>query len=127
VIKDYAMLLQIIMSDFREYYHLIMKWLFYRRHALKLSLAIRVADMKQKALNKRITVVLNSKRKFEWWTNTDFKKAKREKRIPKNWGALDLAQVTFYQTPIDRNNRTSKEDRAMYKDKYLKYAERFIK
>jgi len=121
------MLVHIIRSDFREYNHLINKWLFFRRHALKLNLAIRVADMKQQALNKQVTVILNSKRKFEWWTNTDFKKAKREKRIPKNWGAIDLAQVTFYQTPLNRNNRTSKEERKKYKEKYKKYAERFMK
>lgn len=120
------MLLQIIKSDFREYCRLLRKWLFLRRHATKLSLAIRVADMKQLAFNKQITVILNQKRKFEWWTNADFKKARREKRIPKNWCALDLAQVTFYQTPVSRNNRTSKEDRAKYKKKYMAYAERFM-
>ena len=120
------MLLQIIKSDFKEYSNLLKKWLFYRRHATKLSLAIRIADMKQLAFNKQITVILNSNRKFEWWTNTDFKTAKRKKRIPKNWGALDLAQVTFYQTPVSRNNRTSKEDRAKFKAKYMDYAERFM-
>ncbi len=111
----------IVKSEFRELWQLILAWFNYRRFALKVELAMKVADWKQKALNKQITVILNRDRKFEWWTEKDFKQAKREKRIPKQWGMLDLAQITFYRTPVNRNNKLSKDERKKFKEKYLKY------
>ena len=51
-------IISIIRSDFREYYIGMCNWFFYWRHSLKMNLAIRLADMKQRAFNKQYHVML---------------------------------------------------------------------
>ena len=43
---------------FKEFRIWFLNWLFYRRHAIKMSLAIKLADIKQRAFNKQFHVML---------------------------------------------------------------------
>ena len=145
-------IISIIRSDFREYYIGICNWFFYWRHSLKMNLAIRLADMKQRAFNKQYHVMLlelpvkkavkvkdeNGKvqTRYELGYNNklvsvnkdDINKFKRKKWIPKHVDMLSLKQTSFfYSTPLDRNNKSTPEERKAAKKKYIKYAKKYMK
>lgn len=145
-------IISIIRSDFREYYIGICNWFFYWRHSLKMNLAIRLADMKQRAFNKQYHVMLlelpvkkavkvkdeNGKvqtryqlgynNKLVSVNKDDINKFKRKKWIPKHVDMLSLKQTSFfYSTPLDRNNKSTPEERKAAKKKYIKYAKKYMK
>lgn len=145
-------IISIIRSDFREYYIGMCNWFFYWRHSLKMNLAIRLADMKQRAFNKQYHVMLlelpvkkavkvkdeNGKvqTRYELGYNNklvsvnkdDINKFKRKKWIPKHVDMLSLKQTSFfYSTPLDRNNKSTPEERKAAKKKYIKYAKKYMK
>lgn len=53
-----------IIEDLKSLKNWFKQYWFYRRHALRLKLAIRLANMKQKAFNKQYFVVLSSQDKL---------------------------------------------------------------
>ncbi|MDR1089934.1 MAG: hypothetical protein LBL79_02570 [Prevotella sp.] len=119
-----------IVSDFKEYRIWLLNWLFYRRHAIKMNLAIRLADMKQKAFNKQFHVLLMglpSGDKLVSVTRDEITKLKRKKWLPKNACVLSLRDSIFYSTPLDRNNKSTPEERQKAKEKYLKYAKKYMR
>lgn len=119
-----------IVSDFKEFRIWFLNWLFYRRHALKMKLAIRLADMKQKAFNKRYFIMLlelPSGDRLVSINNDEFKKLKLKKWLPKDMSYLDLEDQSFYQTPLSKNNTVNKKERIRAKEKYLKYAKKYMK
>lgn len=119
-----------IVADFKELRVWLSNWLFYRRHAIKMGLAIRLADMKQKAFNKRFHVMLlelPSGEKLVSVSRDDINKFKRKKWLPKNVGMLELQDSIFYSTPLNRNNTSAPGDRMKAKKKYLKYAKRYMR
>lgn len=119
-----------IVSDFKEFRIWFLNWLFYRRHAIKMNLAIRLADMKQKAFNKRYFIMLlelPSGDRLVSINNDEFKKLKIKKWLPKNMNYLDLEEQSFYQTPLSKNNTVNKKERVKAKEKYLKYAKKYMR
>lgn len=143
--------ISIIRSDFKEYYIGLCNWFFYWRHSLKMSMAIRLADMKQRAFNKRYHVMLlempvkeKIKIKAEGKKHTiekikyvnklvsvsrdDILRFKRKKWLPKNVDMLSLRDKSiFYSTPLSRNNKSTPQERKAAKKKYLKYAKKYMK
>lgn len=120
-------MLKEIISDFREYKIWIREYLQVRRYAIRFTLARHMADMMQKAMNKQISVVLNSNKRFEYWTSDTLKRRKKEGSVPKNWSMYpEVAQVTFYKTGINLQNKTTLEERAEYKAKFIRYAKKYF-
>lgn len=122
--------INIIYSDYKEAKQSLRSWFFYRRQSIKMSLAIRLADMKQKAWNKQYHVMLMTLpggEKLVSVNRDEIQKMKLKKWLPKNKTMLDLRDSIFYSTPIDRNNKSTPEDRAKAKKKYIKYAEKYMK
>ena len=124
------MILSIIREDFKEFRTWLYNWFVYRRLSLKMGLAIRLADMKQKAWNKRYHVMLlelPGGDKLVSINNEDINRFKRKKWLPKKATMLDLKDSIFYSTPLNRNNKTSPEERRAAKDKYVRYAKKYMK
>ncbi|MDR0823907.1 MAG: hypothetical protein LBN74_02360 [Prevotella sp.] len=118
-----------IVSDFKEFRIWLLNWLFYRRYAIKMSFAIRLADMKQKAFNKQFHVMLMelaSGDKLVSVNRDEINKMKRKKWLPKNTNMLSLRDLIFYSTPLSRNNKSTPADRRKAKEKYLKYAKKYM-
>ena len=126
-----------ILSDFKEYWVWLQNWLFYRRHALKMNLAIRLADMKQRAFNKQYHVMLlevptkvsgriTYSDKLVSVNRDEINKFKRKKWLPKNIGMLEMRDSFFYSTPLNRNNKSTPGERRKAREKYLKYAKRYM-
>lgn len=126
-----------IIADFKEYRVWLGNWLFYRRHAIKMGLAIRLADMKQKAFNKQYHVMLmevpvKKSRgtcyvdKLVSVNKEEINRLKRKKWLPKNTSMLGLRDSIFYSTPLSRNNKSTPQDRKAAKEKYLRYAKKYI-
>jgi hypothetical protein len=85
-------------------------WMFYHRYAIKMSLAIRLSDIKQKAFNKQFHVMLmelSSGDRLVSVNRDEINKLKRKKWLPKNASMLDLRDSIFYSTPLNRNNTSS--------------------
>lgn len=144
--------ISIIRSDFREYYIGLCNWFFYWRHSLKMNLAIRLADMKQKAFNKQYHVMLlevpvrekvktkdvngneqtkeiiRYSNKLVSVNREDINRFKRKKWIPKHVDMFNLKQTSFfYSTPLDRNNKSTPEERKAAKKKYIRYAKKYMR
>jgi len=122
--------LTIIRDDFKELSVWLHNWFFYRRHAIKLRLAIALANMKQKAFNKRYFVVLAETTKGDKLVsinNKEFDALKRKRWLPKNMSCLELEESCFYQTALGLNNTTTTQQRKAAKEKYMKYAKKYIK
>jgi len=97
--------------------------------AFRLRLAIWLADLLQKARNKRFFVVLVS---LGWRRgkeivrlrsicNSEFKEFKRRGWLPKTMSYLELSEKCFYQTDLKRNNTQSAEARQAALEKYLRF------
>lgn len=93
------------------------------RKKIELSLAIKLANLKQQAFNRRFFVILDHRDKLIALCNNDVKNLKQKKYLPKNLSALDLIEKSFYYTPLSRNNdgKITPESRRRKKDLYMKY------
>ena len=125
------MIISIIRSDFREFTTWLHNYLVYRRHSFKMRLAIRLADMKQRAYNKQYHVMIfaeGAADKLVSVNNEDINRLKRKKWLPKDMGMIELQRSSiFYSTPLSRNNKSSAEDRKNGREKYMKYAKKFLR
>lgn len=82
-----------IKSDFQELIRWIKNYLFHKRHSIRLKLAIRLADMKQKAWNKQYFVILSQTDKLISINNNEVEKLKRMPRYTK--GQLKNIEQAF--------------------------------
>lgn len=117
-----------IISDLAEYKIWFNNWVFYRRHAIKMGLAIRLADIKQKAFNRQYHVMileLPQGNRLVSVSRSDIQMFKYKKWLPKHLGSIELSKSIFYSTPASRNNKSTAEERNLAKKKYLKYAKRY--
>lgn len=118
-------------SDFKEFRTGLGNWLFYRRHAMKMSLAIALADMKQRAFNRRFHVMLmelpGGKNRLVSISRQEILNLKRKKWLPKDAGLLELQHSIFYSTPLNRNNTSTPKDRKAARKKYIKYAKKYMR
>ena len=121
-----------IIQDYKEFRVWFGNWLFYKRQGVKMNLAIRLADVKQKAFNKQYHIMLlclPAGEKLVSVNRDDIERLKRKKWLPKNTSAFDLKHSSsiFYSTPLNRNNKSTKEERMDARDKYLKYAGKYMR
>ena len=124
------------------------KWLLVRVYfqlkldAIRLDLAIFMANALQRAKNKRFYVIRNAKDQLIWVCNDDIKQMKRPRRvrrlingklrtfkvrmIDKKATHLDIMRECLYYTPLDRNNSNgiTVEERNRKQAEWLKYMER---
>jgi hypothetical protein len=121
----------IVVSDFKEFWAWLSEWLFYHRQAFKMGLAIRLADMKQLAFNRRYHVMVmelpTGRKKLVSVSRQDINALKRKKWLPKGEGLLELRRSIFYSTPLDRNNKSTPKDRLSAKEKFVKYAKKYMR
>jgi hypothetical protein len=114
-----------IINDFKEFRLWLLNYLFYRRHSIKLKLAVALADIKQKAFNKRYFVVLietPDRDRLVSINNNEFKIFKRRGWLPRGMSYLELEEYSFYQTAVGLNNKQSSKQREKAKKRYLQYA-----
>jgi hypothetical protein len=119
-----------VLSDFKEFRVWAHNWLFYRRQSFKMSLAIRLADIKQRAFNKQYHVMileLPGGDKLTSVNRDDIQILKRKKWLPKNLKMIELTNSIFYSTPLNRNNKSTPQERKNAREKYLKYAKKYMK
>jgi hypothetical protein len=120
-------MLKLIIEDFKEYKALIKEWFFYRRHALKLKLAIRLADIKQAAFNKQFFVILSPTDKLVAINNTDVRMLKKMKLMSRSIDGMELRRKSFYYTLGSANNKMSTEELQAAKERYFRYAKKYLK
>lgn len=128
--RNTTMILNIIRADAKDAVIALQNWLFYRRMSFKMSLAIRLADMKQRAWNKQYHVMLlelPSGEKLVSINNLDIERLKRKKWLPKHTSMYDMRESIFYSTPQSRNNKSTPKERAAAKERYVRYARKFMK
>lgn len=90
----------------------------------KIRLLIFMANLMQKAYNRRFFVsIIDTQRgeRLKIFDNQMFKTYKRLKWLPKRMTTLDLEQKCFYATSLSRNNNVAKEDRNKAIKKYVNY------
>jgi hypothetical protein len=106
-------------------------FLFYYRHSVKLKLAVMLADMKQKAFNKRYFVVLvetpQGEDRLVSINNNEFKAFKRRGWLPKEMSFLELEEYSFYRTAVGLNNKQSSQEREKARKMYLRYARKCMR
>lgn len=141
-------MIQAILNDFREYYLKLSDYLFLKRFNFKFKFYSKLCDMSCKASGKKTRlVIVGGDRKMEIWNKATVKNYQRDikiptleiqkdgsskkvikkvsGRVPKNWGSLELNEITFY---ISRpNNDLTAEERKEYRDKFNSYAKRFLR
>jgi hypothetical protein len=124
------------------------KWILFRvfcqlkSDALRLDLAIFMANALQRAQNKRFYVIRNAHNKLIWVCNDDIRQMKQPRRVRrlingqlrtfkvrllgKNVTHMDIMRECLYYTPIDRNNSNgiSVEERNAKRAGWLEYMER---
>ena len=121
-----------IIQDYKEFRVWFGNWLFYKRQGVKMNLAIRLADVKQKAFNKQYHIMLLELpvgEKLVSLNRDDIERMKRKKWLSKNVSFFDLkhSPSIFYSTPLERNNKSSAEERREAREKYLKYSGRYMR
>ena len=99
---------------------------------MKMNLAIRLADIKQKAYNKQYHIMLLSLpvgEKLVSVNRDDILRLKRKKLLSKEISCFELihSESIFYSTPLNWNNKSTSEERKAARAKYLKYVKRYIK
>lgn len=97
------------------------------RQYVRLKLAIRLADMKQRAFNRRYYIMLMEYHGHERLVSVsreDLKRLKRKKWLPKWFSHIDATRECFYMTDLSRNNTLSREAREQAMRKYRKYINR---
>jgi len=115
-----------IIQDFKEYYVWLSNWSFYKRQSIKMSLAIRLADIKQKAFNKQYHIMILSLpqgEKLVSVSKSDIQIMIRKKWLPKDISYFSLihGNSIFYSTPLSRNNKSTPEERKSAREKYMRY------
>lgn len=113
-----------------------------RMDALRLDLAIFMANALQRAKNKRFYVIPNAQNRLIWVCNDDIKAMKQQRRvrklvngqlrtfkvrmIDKNTTHLDIMRECLYYTPLDRNNSNgiTVAERNKKSKKWLAYMEK---
>jgi hypothetical protein len=95
--------------------------------AVRLHFAIKLADAKQRAYNKRYFVMPDYLNKLTVINNNDIKWLKRAHLMRKQVSHLEIMRDCLYYTPLSRNDESSRmtiEERMQRKAKWLSYMER---
>lgn len=131
-----------IWSSICEPFRMALIWCQLRFDALRLDLAIFMANALQRAKNKRFYVIENARHQLIWICNDDIKEMQRPKYVnrleggklrrykvrmlPKGTGHLEVMRDCLYYTPLDRNNANgiTVEERNKKAERWLSYMER---
>ncbi len=102
--------------------------LFLKKQSFRLWIAIKLADAKQAAYNKRFYVIDDWKGRLVTISRDDLNKLKRMKVYDKKITHLDLMRECFYYTPLNRNNdgKISEKEKAIKQEMWLKYAQKYL-
>ena len=114
-----------IASDFREIRDYVKDLYIVITSTIKIRLLIYMADLLQKAYNRRFFVSVIEKPEGERLKIFDkqmFNKFKRRGWMPKHMTVLELQQKCFYSTPLSRNNKIDKQQRKDAVKKYQQYS-----
>lgn len=105
---------------FKQYIRLS---LYLIKKSIALTLAIALANLKQKAFNKRFYVILDQKDRLITLNNAEIKHLKQKGYLSKHLNHLDILEKSFYYTPATRNdtNRLTPEQRLHKRKLYLNY------
>lgn len=122
----------IIYNDVAEARLWLKRWLFYKRKAIQIDRAIRLADQKQMAENLQNHVLIYSDPIkgdiLEPVNRYQIDKLKMLKCLPRHASMIVLQRNSiFYSTPLNRNNKSTSEERKEARKKYLKYAKKYMK
>ncbi len=118
---------KILLADIIETINWWRKYTHTKRHAFKLKLAIKLADMKQTAFNKQYFVILTSGNKLIAINNNDVKMLKRNNLLDKKMDGMKLRRLSFYYTAYGQNNKMSKQEQIEAKHRYITYARKYLK
>ena len=95
---------------------------------IRLNLAIKLADAKQRAYNKRYFVISDYRNKLTVLNNNDIEWLKKARLMKKNVTHIEIMRDCFYYTPLNKNeegNKLSKAERLNRKAKWLDYMEKY--
>lgn len=93
---------------------------------MRLELAIKLADAKQRAYNKRYFVMPDFRNKLTVLNKDDISWLKKANLMNKNVSHLEIMRDCFYYTNLSRNeegNKLTAKERLERKDKWLSYME----
>ena len=120
-----------IINDFKEYRLQFIEWLNLRRLSIKLSLARKLADMKQAAFNKQYFVILDSADRLIALNNNDIERLKRTNcyspkalaRIKENFRKAQEEQIKLIRIKYVGSSSNEKHNeifdiKKSYTDKY---------
>lgn len=121
-----------IYTDYINAKYWLKRWLLYKRKAIQMNRAIKLADQKQQAENLQNHVMIYTDPIMgdilEPVNKYQIDQLKREGRLPKHSCMIELQRSSiFYSTPLNRNNKSTAKERAGARKKYLKYAEKYMK
>ncbi len=111
-----------------EFITTIRHLIFLKKQSFRLWIAIKVADAKQAAYNKRFYVIDDWNHRLVIISKDDLNKLKRMKVYDKKITHLDLMRESFYYTPLSRNNngKISEKEKAKKLDMWLKYSQKYL-
>ncbi|MBF0651060.1 hypothetical protein IR083_19775 [Dysgonomonas sp. GY75] len=120
----------IIYSDFNEARLSLKEWFFCRKQAIRMDIAINLADTKQRGWNKQFIVMLMNLPSGDRLVSIHrdkFLEYQRAGLLPKRLKWSDCKRQAFYRTPECRNNKATPQERTEAKEKYIRYAKRYMK
>lgn len=123
---------RIIYTDYLNAKLWLKRWIFYKRKAIQMNRAITLADQKQQAENMQNHVMIYSDPVrgdiLEPVNKYQIEKLKLQGLLPKHSCMIELQQSSiFYSTPLNRNNKSTPEERKAARQKYLNYANKYMK
>lgn len=114
-----------IKSDFKEIWSYVKDLYTVVVSTTKIKLLIRMADLLQKAYNRRFfvsVIELPHGERLKIFDKRMFNQYKRRGWMPKRMTVLELQQKCFYATPLSANNKVKKEERKAAIKKYAQYS-----
>lgn len=129
--NEFAMsVFSIIWEDIKDQYYWLKDYLYFYRQSREMNKAIKLADIRQQAENKQVHVMLIDLPQGECLipvSRNDIQTYKRKGWIPKQACMISLKNDSiFYSTPLNRNNKSTPEERKAAKKKYLEYAKKYM-
>lgn len=95
-------------QDFKDFLKWWKDYSFRKKHALKLNLAVRLADMKQRAYNKRYFIILSQNNNLISINNNEVERLKRMRR----YSEVQLKKISksFKENVATRKKEGANED-----------------
>lgn len=115
----------VIKKDAIDLWYWFKEWLFFYRQSIEMNKAIKLADIRQQAENMQIHVMLIDLPQGASLipvSRDDIQTYKRKGWLPKNACMISLKRDSiFYSTPLNRNNKSTPEERKKAKKIYLEH------